>query len=337
MQLIVLCASLALADEVAYADLIQTARAAIAKEDWASAKQALNEAEGAASGTEALISNDDLVRLWFYRGVIEWRQGDPAGQALDLWRKALVFGTDYAPDADVLPAPEAQDVYYALREEQKGKDQVALALPEDPGDATIFVDGKRYEPLDAVYYGSHFIQVRCAEGNLVSSWHNFGTPPPDYLVLCSGGSYPVAGKSKTKAPKTPKEPKAAKEPKAEEPAPEKVAKAPKEPKAEKAEGGGGDLAGWVLMGVGGALVLGGTGTNFLIVNPAWTAGEAANADPSSVTADDAEAIIARFNSGRMLTLGLIGAGVVTAGAGVVVGPLLNERVSLGFGTIHVLF
>jgi hypothetical protein len=61
--------------------------------------------------------------------------------------------------------------------------------------------------------------------------------------------------------------------------------------------------------------------NFLVVNPAWQSVQDVNADPTSMNRADADAVVGQFNGGRYATIGLIAAGVATAGVGVFLGPL----------------
>ncbi|MFZ5481677.1 MAG: hypothetical protein ACOZNI_33245, partial [Myxococcota bacterium] len=183
-----------------YAAHIATARTAILAKDWKAAKAALDAAEAAAPSNELLIQEKDLARLFFFRGLVEWRAGDKDKAALDWWREAIALSPAYEPEADVLPESDGQDVYYALMGEVKAKEQITLNLPEDPGDVVLFVDGRRMEPFDAVIVGQHFVQMRCGEGNVVGSWWTFGPPPPDYLSLCAGTPYPEQ-KGARKAPK----------------------------------------------------------------------------------------------------------------------------------------
>ncbi len=207
-----------------YVSLLDQVKSAIAAKDYKTARSLLAQAEAAAPTSEALIMEKDLARLPFYRGLVEWRDGDKDTAALNHWRAAITLSTSFEPEADVLPEAEGQDVYYALMGEVKAKDAVTLGLPEDPGDTVIFVDGRRMEPFDAVIVGTHFIQMRCGEGNVVGSWYTFGAPPPDYLTLCSGGTYPVVkGGKPAKTPKAPKGPSKAELAKAEKEAAKKAA------------------------------------------------------------------------------------------------------------------
>jgi hypothetical protein len=285
-----------------------TAKQAILAKDWPAATAALVAAEAAAPTSANLISNADIARITFFRGVILYRS-EGLDPAMEWWRKTLVIAPDFTPDQDVLPENDAQDVFYALAEEQRNKEQVSLGLPEDPGDIMIFVDGKRYEPLDSVYLGAHFVQLRCTEGNLVGSWYTFGSPPPDWLILCSGGSYPQ--------PVTGKPPK------------ERKTREPREKSGGSEDGSGRNIGGLILLGVGGAALAGGTASNFLMVNPAWEQIQEANASHGSVTQEEADTMEGQYNTGRYVTLGLLGLGTTLAATGLVVTVVADTPISLG--------
>jgi len=206
VPLIPLLATLAWADDPppeasSFVLLLDTARAELLQKDWAGARTALAQAQAVAPANDVLVLGADLGRLDFYRGVIEWRVGDRDKGALDAWRRAAVLAPEFQPDKELLPDTEEQDAFYAIVSEVKGYEQVELALPDDPGGATIFIDGQPRDVGDFLVVGTHYVQIRCDDGSLAGSWYTLGTPPPDWLVLCSGGTYPVKGK----APKKPKD------------------------------------------------------------------------------------------------------------------------------------
>jgi hypothetical protein len=150
-----------------YASILDEAKAAIVAKDYKGARALLTKAEGAAPANPALIQERDLARLPFYRGLIEWRDGDKDTAALNFWRDAITLSADFQPELDVLPEPDGQDVYYALIGEVQGRESITLALPEDPGDSMIFVDGRRMEPFDAVLVAP--TSYRCAAARATSS------------------------------------------------------------------------------------------------------------------------------------------------------------------------
>ncbi len=203
MSLIALLVLRAQAQDFGYIAILQQSRAAIVGKDYKTAKTLLTAAEAAAPSSTSPLAEQDIATLWFYRGLIEWRAGDKDSAALNYWRQALVLAPRFAPDTELLPEMDGQDVLYALASEVANYPQAVVNLPEDPGDSLIFIDGRRLEPFDSIPNGRHLVQVRCADGNVVGSWHTYGSPPSDYLTLCSGGQFAV-GKGGPKPPKVDK-------------------------------------------------------------------------------------------------------------------------------------
>jgi len=69
------------------------------------------------------------------------------------------------------------------------------------------------------------------------------------------------------------------------------------------------------MTAGGGLVLGGVIANFAVVEPVWVQIEDVRENPTEYTRWQADWLTGRFNTYRAISLGLIGSGVVVAGAG----------------------
>ncbi len=68
------------------------------------------------------------------------------------------------------------------------------------------------------------------------------------------------------------------------------------------------------------MLAGGAAMNWLVVEPARAEAEKANANPGSLSREDALALLARYDNGRFTTMGLLAAGVVTVGTGIAVLP-----------------
>lgn len=117
-------------------------------------------------------------------------------------------------------------------------------------------------------------------------------------------------------------PKVVEQPKVVEP----PAVAAVEPPRVRGEGPG---AGVFMLAGGGAMLAGGAVANFVLVNPAWSAIEAAREDPQSVTRAEADALTGRFNTFRGVTLGLLGGGAALAGVGVALDSSLTPYVMPG--------
>ena len=199
MSLILLLFAAGWAQDFGYVAIVQQAREAILAKDYKTAKTLLTAAEAAAPTSSSPLAEADLAKLHFFRGLVEWRSGDKDKAALDHWRRVLTISPQFEPDPALLPEIDAQDVLYALRGEVRNYDQFPTGLPDDAGDALIFIDGKRMAPEDMLIKGRHLVQIRCEGGEFAGSWYDYGPPPVDYLILCSGGV--LGGKLDPKADK----------------------------------------------------------------------------------------------------------------------------------------
>lgn len=303
--------ALAWGAENGFADAVRVAEEALAVGDYTAAGLALAAAREEAPRSPTLIPATELGKLSFYRGAIDWRTGSK-DQALDEWRTTLSQVPGFQPLAAALPDPDGQDAFYALVAEVRGFREVATGLPADPGEALVYIDGRRLGPEDFVFAGEHFLQVRCADQSVHGGWWRFGHPPQDYLVVCAGGSWGAAVARN------------------EEPRPRRGGRGPPQEAAAEVErpptppGLARRATGWTLLGTGALLLGGGAATNFLLVEPAWRAVDAANDPATYVARADATAMEARFDRARALTLVFFGAGTAFAGTGVALRPYQVE-------------
>lgn len=194
-------AASASAEDGDYASLLVQAKKALIAGDYRAARDLLTTAEQVAPEATTLIPQREIARLYFYRGVLYWR-ASPESAAMDAWRQTLTVAPDFQPEADLLPEPAERDVFLALGEEVNSLGEVEVALPEDPGEAVIYIDGRTLEPTDTIVAGVHLVQIRCEGDDIEGSWYTFGTAPKDYLVLCGGGAYKTSSSSKSAASKS---------------------------------------------------------------------------------------------------------------------------------------
>lgn len=257
-----------------YGSLLTDAKGALLAGDYREARDLLTAAEQAAPLAEAPISQQSVARLFFYRGVLFWR-ASPESAALDAWRQALAIAPDFQPEPELLGEPSEREVFLALGKDVKAKAPVEVAVPVAPGQAVVYIDGRTLAPTDTIPAGDHLVQVRCENGQLEGSWHTFGDPPKNYLVLCSGGTY-GGGSSNGGSSSASKSPASK---------PESASKrADKAPKA-KADSSGGEtaknVAGIALIGLG---VGGGVGS-LLLYDQASMSAEAYDRK-TAATSDD---------------------------------------------------
>ncbi|MDP2309549.1 MAG: hypothetical protein Q8P18_26245 [Pseudomonadota bacterium] len=246
------------AEDGDYASLLAEAKAALVAGDYKAARDLLTSAEQVAPESTTLIPQKEIARLYFYRGVLYWR-ASPESAALDAWRQTLTVSPDFQPEPDLLPDVAERDVFLALGDEVKALEQVVVALPEDPGQSIIYIDGRTLEPTDTVVAGSHLVQIRCEDGEIESSWYTYGAPPKDYLVLCGGGAYKTSSKATSSKSTSSKSSSKSTSKSGSSSKPDLDEKEPKKG-GEKKEGGGGEVAKNVAgisligLGVGGGVV-----------------------------------------------------------------------------------
>jgi hypothetical protein len=290
---------------------VARARALILAEDYEGAAASLDRAEAAAPEADEVVLGSTLARIWYLRGAIEYHVGDRNEAMLQHWRQALVLDLNARFDRETVHNPESSDLFEALRSEVGQRQQFASGAREDAVDARIFVDGQLMQPFDHLRRGTHLAQVMCPDGQLHSAWVDV-TADPDFYSLCptavvfTDGPAPgeeelveevVEDEGRGREPKPPKEPRPPRE--------------PREPPDL-------DIPSIALMS-GGGLVLGaGVASNFLLVEPAWDELESARTQPATVTRDQADGLTRDFNVRRFTTLGAIGLGALSLGAGIAV-------------------
>jgi tetratricopeptide (TPR) repeat protein len=177
-----------------FSTLLTEAKGSLVAGDYKAARDLLNQAEAAAPTASTRISQTDVARLYFYRGVLYWR-ASPESAALDNWRQALTVAPQFQPETDLLPDQSERDTFLALGAEVQARGQVPVKIPEDTGEAVVYIDGQQLDPGDSVAPGSHLIQVKCDGGELHGEWHAYGAPPADYLAVCGGSGHSSARSS----------------------------------------------------------------------------------------------------------------------------------------------
>ena len=306
-------------------DQVAAAAKALAARDLAAAAKALDAAEAKAPEAGAVLPPATLARIWYYRGAVAHLQKARASVVMEHWRQALVLDNTLAWEQGIVGDDgDPWSLFEALRTEVRGRGKVGLSIPEKVGKARLFVDGVAVQAGDQAVEGKHLAQITCDDGTVAGAWTTFAKDPR-WLKLCPGGIDvnaapavaanedewgdlgPAFGESP--APEPPK----ADPPKFESVKPEPPKPEPAVAKAEPAPREGGDPLRRGLQIGGATLLVGGAAVNFLVVNPAFAAIREAQGDPASVTAAEADALLARFNTARWSTVGLIAVGAGALG------------------------
>ncbi len=254
---------------------------AISTGDYEQARQELDAAENALGSSEEVVLGSTMASIYFYRGVIEYYDGDRDEALLELWRLALVADPAYRFDRSVVSDPEPRVLFEALRNEVAQRPQVASGISE--GDPRVYIDGRMMYEYDHLVHGPHLVQVLCDDGALHSSVVEI-PPTPVYASMCPGYLPPVTAVDPLEPP----------------PDLDRWSFRP----------------GMTMIGGGGLLLAAGVALNFAVVAPAWREIEQARAFPQLHDRASSDALSQKFNRARWTTLGLFGAGAATFGAGV---------------------
>ena len=310
---------------------VARARALVLEGDFAGAKEALDRAEAEAAKTETVVLASTLAGIWFYRGAVEYHSGDRSEAMLQDLRRALVIDLEYSFDREAIPDPQTDDLFYALRSEVGQRPKYESGAREDAVDAKIFVDGQLMTEYDYIRLGNHLVQVMCPNGKLETEWMEI-EENVDLYKQCRGkvtfggeGEVdPYAMVIEDPPEEEPRKEREPREKKEKEPR-EKKEKEPREKKEkEPREPLDIDVASVGLVGGGAALLAGGAALNFVVVEPTYTAIEAARLDPASVSRAKADLMTQQFNRSRYATMGLLVAGAGCATAGI----LMNDRIGV---------
>ena len=146
------------------------AHAAILAKDYVTAKNLLDQVYEEAPDSTELLKADTLAQIWYLRGVSAHLQGiDP----LDHYRQALILAPEKGWDETLSTDEGAQDAFWAIKSEIMSRQIVSLYVPEQYGQAKLYVDGFERKPADFAYQGMHLAQVQCPEGEIFGKWTNF--------------------------------------------------------------------------------------------------------------------------------------------------------------------
>ena len=249
--------------------------------DFEQARAELDAAEQALSSSQEVVLGGTVASIHFYRGVVEYHDGDRDTATLDHWRKALVADPNYRFDRALVKDPDMADLFEALRSEVGQRPQEASGLQAD--DPRVYIDGRIMHDYDLVFHGSHLVQVLCDDGTLHGAVLDI-PPAPVYASYCPGYTAPLV-----------------------------VTEAPVPSSGFPSSGF--PVGGTLVMGGGGLLLAAGLALNFAVVAPTFQQVEQARTYPQLHDRASADAFSRRFNRSRLATMGLMGAGAVTLGAG----------------------
>jgi hypothetical protein len=313
--------SLAHAGDGSVADNVGWARDAVRKGDLEGAAVFLAAAEAGAVTEKEPIPGAILARIWYLRGVVAEKNGDPEQEAIHLWRQTLVLDNDAEWDEELLASGEKHTLFEALRKEVIDRGAVDVRVPDKVGAAKLYVDGTRVKEGDLAIVGRHLAQITCPDGRTYGEWTEFDKKFK-WLRLCPDGvdtSVVVTEQPDDETlgllpdwEGTPHVTTDTTPPDSRPPDTENHEVAP--PIAQTASSGGSGLRPLAFAG-GGALFAVGLVLDLVWVNPTYADVADARANPATITRTEADEITAAFNTARWTTVGLLGGGLAIGGIG----------------------
>ena len=165
---------------------LEQARTEMDSDSYRSAKKILDAAEKSVPQMSEAVSNEELARLFFDRGVLERLRGDTRGRTMAAWRRTLIIDPDFEWDSRYLGEGDDWSLFEALRSEVGSYPMVDLSIPEQQGAAILYADGQVVRAGDSVIQGVHLAQIRCDDGVVRGVWTEFQSQF-DWFGLCPGG------------------------------------------------------------------------------------------------------------------------------------------------------
>ena len=157
-------------EQDAFTTALEKAKVALYAGKLDEANISIREAKESMTDIGRIMDVSEISQVWFYQGVLEFKLGE---DSLDSWRQTLIVNLGQPWDAKAIEDEAAQDVYLALKDEVQSRKIVSLQVPEQYGQAKLYVDGFLRAPSDFAYQGMHFAQIECPEGEVFGKWSTF--------------------------------------------------------------------------------------------------------------------------------------------------------------------
>lgn len=274
---------------------------------------------------------EELAKIWMYRGYAYQQLGKDEDVQL-AWEQTFAIAPDIQFDETLLVdlSEEAQEDllnrFEQIRRLVEAQGVMNPNIPEEQGDAKIFVNGRTLSSGQGVKPGEHLAQIVCPQDGLQSQWTTF-EQPMDWFGMCPSGVDTAASES-TDDFFDGGLFGAATEDTSEYYNPEPIC----------ASGGMSisiptlalpDVDSTILMtmGSGVGLVLAGTGSYYAWLTPAYDDLEDAKdrAATQSISQGEADMVSQKFDTARYATMGLLLTGTALTGYGTV---LTVQQVSM---------
>ena len=158
------------------------------------AKSALKESKkqrASISCPQRVPLTDELAKIWMYRGYAYQQLGKDEEVQLS-WEQTFAVAPEIQFDESLLVDMSEEDQenllnrFEQIRRLVEAQGVMNPNIPEQVGDAKIFVNGRALSEGQGVKPGEHLAQIVCPEDGLQSQWTTF-EEPMDWFGMCPSG------------------------------------------------------------------------------------------------------------------------------------------------------
>jgi|GEM_PF-4640617 len=133
----------------------------------------------------------DLALMWVHRGYAEQLLGKD-DRVQRAWEQAFAIDADIQMDSEILKGLSEVDQenllnhFEQVRRLVEGQGILDPNIPENVGEAKIFVNGRSLSSGQGVKAGEHLAQIVCPNDGLQSTWTTF-EEPLEWFSMCPSG------------------------------------------------------------------------------------------------------------------------------------------------------
>jgi hypothetical protein len=285
----------------------------------------LEKAEYSIQCPQRIVDKQVLASIWVYRGFAYKLLGKDDSKILDAWDQAFAMNLEVTFDEEVFldqGAAERENIlnyFEARRRMVEGFGGLDMGVPDQVGEAKLYVDGQAVMVGDVALPGKHLAQIVCPKDSLQSRWVTFEEQEAfEWFSLCPSGvdvsqheeeeeMFPDFGRPSSVVDDVFNPDPICDQHKNKLTLPD-ISISISNPKE------------FTMVSMGGVLIASGAYTYLLKAKPAWEPIEEVqlalnNGSAVTITQEDANVLTREYNKWRFITLGLMGTGVVLTGYG----------------------
>ncbi|MAA79549.1 MAG: hypothetical protein CL916_09840 [Deltaproteobacteria bacterium] len=163
-----------------FSDALQESRTNFINGDYSAMENNLIQAKKSLRSINKIAKPEELAFMVYLSSLVVAKRG---GEPLDLWRETFSIYGEYEGESDLFANKEQADLFIAIRMEMEYADQKTAYIPKKFGLAKIYIDGQEKKYEATILPGTHFLQIICPKGEIVSKWHTLEEDPL-WLSMC---------------------------------------------------------------------------------------------------------------------------------------------------------